>query len=365
MMRRGKTFLAAILLLGAAGSPAFAADAPAVRPGIVLMDFTGLAADQASLEKEVPGAVVFSQAVSQGGHPASAAASLLTAQYVQTHGLAAAGDAVSTAAVTLAEVLGRAGYSAAAFSADPALDARSGLTRGFSPARFETDASGLVFRKTWEGAVDWLSAQKAPFFLYIHGIRPEPEAFEAFRALRKASPAGTILALTAGIGPGGGPELGEKTVHVPLLVWRPALKPRRVSAVVRLVDLAAALVEWTGAEVPASFQGASLAALAAGGAAAPRYGFSASGARSGKPTLFAIRSEAMHMLYDQANGEARLYDFKADPGMKRDLSESRPEAALDLTQRLMRHIRETRSSSRRGEGLSPELLRQMREKGYW
>jgi hypothetical protein len=71
------------------------------------------------------------------------------------------------------------------------------------------------------------------------------------------------------------------------------------------------------------------------------------------------------MLYDQAEGEARLYDFQDDPGMRKDLSEREPEVVLDLTQRLMRHIRETRSSSRKGEGLSPELLRQMREKGYW
>ncbi|MCX5796094.1 MAG: sulfatase-like hydrolase/transferase [Elusimicrobia bacterium] len=353
-----------LLALLAAFSPLRAA-APAAPRGIVLLDLVGLPAEQSALEREAPGAVVFAQAVAQGGAAAPSAASLLASQYVQNHGLVAPGDHISTAAATMAEALGRAGYATAGFAADAGLDLQAGLARGFAVAGFQAESSSTAFRQARDGALRWLAAQRGPFFLYLHGARPAPESLEAVRALRQAAPAGSWLILTAGVGPGGGPELGERSVHVPLLIWSPGLKPRRVAEVVRLVDLGPALLEWAKAAVPDSFQGASLAPLAEGGSAAPRYGFSASGTQPGKPTLFSIRDGGWQMIYDKASGEARLFDLKADPDMKTDLSESRPDIGLDLTQRLMRHLRETKSSGRRGEQLSPELLRQMREKGYW
>ncbi|MDD5628407.1 MAG: hypothetical protein PHU21_05050 [Elusimicrobia bacterium] len=353
-----------LLLLLPAAAPSLRAAPPAPR-GVVLLDLVGLPAEQSALEREAPGAVAFAQAVSQGGAAAPGAASLLASQYVQNHGLVAPGDRISTEAVTLAEAFSRAGFAAAGFAADDGLDARTGLARGFAPADFRADSSSAVFRQALDGALRWLAEQRGPFFLYLHGARPEPESLEAFRALRRALPGGSVLVLTAGTGPGGGPQLGERSVHVPLLIWGPRLKPRRVAAVVRLVDLGPALLEWAEVPVPDSFQGASLAPLAEGGAAAPRYGCSASGTQPGRPTLFSIRDAGWQMIYDKADGTARLFDLKADPGMKADLSESRPDVGLDLTQRLMRHLRETKSSARRGEPLSPELLRQMREKGYW
>ena len=339
--------------------------ASAANRGIVLLDLVGLPADQAALEREAPGAVVFAQAVSQGAAAGPSAASLLTSQYVQNHGLVVAGDRISTTAATMADAFGGAGYATAGFAADASLDPKSGVAQGFKTSDFKADSSSAAFQQATDAAVRWLAAQHGPFFLYWHGVRPAAESLEAFRALRKAAPAGTVLVLTAGAGLGGGPELGERTVHVPLLIWSPDLKPRRVAEVVRLVDLGPALLEWAKITVPDSFQGASLAPLAEGRSATPRYGFSASGTAPGKPSLFSIRGEGWQMIYDKASGEARLFDLKADPDMKTDLSESRPDIGLDLTQRLMRHLRETKASARRGGQLSPDLLRQMREKGYW
>ena len=71
------------------------------------------------------------------------------------------------------------------------------------------------------------------------------------------------------------------------------------------------------------------------------------------------------MVYERAKNEFRLYDLKADPGMTADAQERRPDVALDLTQKLMRHLRETRPAGGQGGQMSPELRDELRRKGYW
>ena len=79
---------AGLLLVSAL--PAFAAASP-VRRCIALIDAPGMTSFQAeALGREAPGALVFEQAVSQGSAVPSGA-SLLTSQYLQTHGMAREG----------------------------------------------------------------------------------------------------------------------------------------------------------------------------------------------------------------------------------------------------------------------------------
>lgn len=356
--------LAGLLLVSAL--PSFAAASP-VRRCIALIDAPGMTSFQAeALERETPGALVFEQAVSQGSAVLPSGASLLTSQYLQTHGVAREGHSLSTASITLAEALEKGGYETAAFVVGPALDAKAGFSRGFFVQDFRTSVSSDSLRAALEGASTWIASRKeTPFFLYIHVESPVDESLDAVRSLRK-SLAGRdcIQALTAANGPEG-PLLSERVLHVPLLVWHPALKAGRIGPVVRLVDLAPSLLEWAGLEIPETFQGASFAPLAEGRLSTPRYAFSADGTQAARPTHVSIRGSGWHLIYNKSHGESRLYDLKSDPDEAKDVQEKRPDVALDLTQRLMRHLRETRSSGGRREQLSPELLKELRERGYW
>ncbi len=200
-----------LLLLGAALLPSAASsqvggDAKP-RPSIVFMDFARISTDGGGMELDAAGAVIFARAVFAGG------------------------DA-SAAADTLAGALRGAGYAA---------------------AEFRADASSAAFRKDWMAAASWLAGQKGPCFLYIQGAGPEAGAREAFRALRRSAPSGAILALASPTGSAGA-----------LLLWRPGLKPRRITAAVSFMDLAPALLGWAGV----ADQSSELARLAEGGAAA-------------------------------------------------------------------------------------------------
>lgn len=366
MLETARLLLVPVSFFLTAVLPVAAAEGGAARRSVLLLDLAGLSFDQAAeLERAASGAVVFTQAISQGAAAAPSAASLLTSQYVQTHGLAAPGDHISTAAVTLAEVLGRAGYATGAFVADEALSAPAGFARGFMTTEFEADSSSAAFRRAWDAATLWLQAQRSPFFLYLHGASLGRDVLSGFLALRKSCPAGSVLVVTAGVGPGERPDLEERVVHVPLLIWHPDLKRRRVAAIVRLVDLGPALLEWANTEAPAQFQGVSLALLAEGKSAGARYGFSATVGASGRLALFSIRRPGWHMIYDKAMGESRLYDLKADPDMTEDVQDRHPDVAADLAQKLMSHLRETRAADDRRDRIAPEMLRQLREKGYW
>ena len=365
MLRTAGTAL--LLALSLTSAPAARAAGAEPRLSLLLVDIAGLCPKDAEpLLTRRPGAVAFAQAISQSGETAPGAASLLTAEFVESHGLVAPEDSISTAAATLAEVLEQAGWDTGAFAADPAMDSRAGFARGFAKSEFEADASSSSLAAALEAAVRWAEARRRPFFLYFHGTPPAAEAWAAFQRLRRTCPERTVAVLTSDRGPGGGPELGDPRLRVPLLIWHPGLAPRSVGALVRLIDLAPAFLEWAGVAAPGSFQGNSLARLAAGTAeAAPRYGFSAAGSRPGAADSFAISAPGWRMVYERAKNEFRLYDLKADPGMTADAQERRPDVALDLTQKLMRHLRETRPAGGQGGQMSPELRDELRRKGYW
>jgi len=365
MRRLARPLVLVFALAGAAR-----AAATSIR-GVVLVDLAGLSPSQAeALAREAPRALVFEQAVSQGASILPSAASLMSSQYLQTHGVSSADGSLSTGSFTLAQALEKGGFATGAFVAGPALKPALGFSRGFSVYDFRAEASSGALRGALDAALLWLDARRTSrFFLFIHAERPAGESLDAFRVLRrsleeKGLDKNTIVVLTASTGPDG-KLLSDASIHVPLLVWRPGGTAARVRPVVRLVDLAPALLDWTGLQPPESFQGASLAPLAEGKPAAPRYGFSAAGTDASRPTTFSIRADGWHLVYDKARGESQLYDLKGDPAETKDAQDQHPEVSLDLTQRLMRHLRETRSSGGRREQLSPELLNELREKGYW
>jgi arylsulfatase A-like enzyme len=110
-----------------------------------------------------------------------------------SHGLNKNGYALHPDQVTLAEILGQAGYETAAILSSFVLDARFGLDQGFNTYLDEFDRNTSKFRSTrWEGhdvlggfdsraddttarAIAWLEGRSDPtrrFFLFVHYFEP-------------------------------------------------------------------------------------------------------------------------------------------------------------------------------------------------
>ena len=154
-------------------------------------------------------------------------------------------------------------------------------------------------------------------------------------------------------------ELGEKgklatafhasqygaITRVPLVIWHPGLSARRVAAPVELVDVAPTLLDWLGVAAPKTFQGESLAALAAGRRLkAPRpYAFSTSSVVTdvqGRIVMHSVEDGRWKLIYDVAPPKARLFDLSADPAETSDVSATHRDVERRLLSALSEHLKE-------------------------
>lgn len=168
------------------------------------------------------------------------------------------------------------------------------------------------------------------------------------------------------------PTLWETITHVPLILWHPAAGHAEISQVVQLIDLAPTLLDMMGIPIPVEFQGVNLTPLVAGipSSLDKRYAFSASSIVSPQERIkmFMIRDSRWKLIYNEETDESGLFDLKKDPGELNDLIKKKPEKALDLSQRLFKHIRittERKLPEKSMEHLTPDLLKKLREAGYW
>jgi len=137
--------------------------------------------------------VVFEDCHVQATWTKPSVASLMTSLYSVTHGIAEYGDGIPKGAVTLAEVLRKAGYVTASFVSNPFAGRNTDLQRGFdylteytvidreiAEEERATDSAALN-RKVFP----WLEKHKnEKFFLYLHSTDPHapyhpPESFES------------------------------------------------------------------------------------------------------------------------------------------------------------------------------------------
>lgn len=115
-----------------------------------------------------------------------------------------------------------------------------------------------------------------------------------------------------------GSTLYEEQIRVPLIVRAPGLAPRRVSAPVQTIDIAPTLLGLVGVDVPASFRGRDLRALATG--RVPDVG----------PAFAAVISKRMavswplKVIADLRFGNFELYDLARDPHERENLAGRRP-----------------------------------------
>ena len=170
-----------------------------------------------------------------------------------------------------------------------------------------------------------------------------------------------------------GHTLYDELILIPLIIKFPAsmeLTGRVVTPQVRLLDVMPTVFENLNVSSPESFVGQSLMPVIRGESRADRNALSES-TLYGAP-LIAFRGpnyKFIMELTEDGEGNGELYDWRADPHEKRELSEELPEKAAELRQELVRTYREllieaSEMSETRPVDLGPKRIDQLRSLGY-
>jgi len=376
MIRR--TFLSASLALWWLFALSAAAVA-ASRPNLVLITLDSVRADRLSflggkgattpnLNQLAGQGIVFDHAYAQAPGTVVSHATILTGAYPQNTGLSEIGGALSSSLPSLPDLLKNQGYKTAAFVGSIELDPWNGIAQGLDRGFQSYDAG---FRPVIPGdakppvtehsgaevvahAAAWLGKNaQGPFFIWVHindasaaraasynaAIGTADAAVGKLMAALKAqkADANTAIVVVADHGQslgahgedGHGIFLYDETIHVPLLIKLPdATAAKKVTAKVRLVDVAPTVLEIAGVPVPSQMQGQSLLRIAksGGGTDQPVYSRSDLSQRGfGWSILESWR--AGKYLYIRAP-KPELYDMTADPGAAHNLAQS-SKATMD------------------------------------
>ena len=310
-------------------------------------------------------------------------ASILTGLYPPAHGVRDNGNyALGPDAVTLAERLEAAGYKTGAFVSALVLARRYGLDQGFQTYDDElwSEDQPELFMirdrpapRTAERTLAWLggwwtSAERPPFFLWVHFFDPHqpydthsidlaaraPTAYDAEIAeadrgvgsivewLREHGVLDdTLVVVTAdhgeSLGEHGEPTHGifiyDATIHVPL-VWRlPRAFPKGTTYAgpVRHIDIVPTLLGYLGLAGAAETQGADLLPAFRGETPPPdvtQYSEARLAEEGfGMAPLSGVRHDGRKWI--QAP-RPELYDLRADPGELTNLYPAEPAAAAPL-----------------------------------
>ncbi len=360
-----------------------------------------------SLDAFAKTAAVFTRAYAQAPITTVSHATILTGLFPPAHHVVDFGLPLPASAPYLPQLFHDAGYRTAAFVGSLILDPRGGTAPGFDRG-FDTYDAGFRLRRPGEDryqtverrgdevvarALQWLadgdgvrvtggargSSRANPWFLWVHLYDPhdpyDPPADLKSRfaaapydgeiasvdrltgRLIRAAGADAIVAVTADHGEALGDHgevshgvfLYDAELHVPLVVRAPMLHPSRISARVRLADLAPTLLDVAGVAVPKTMQGESLVRLkpdtpASSGAASgsgdrPAYAETEYPRRAfGWSPLAAWRAD--RFLYIRAP-KPELYDLVADPGATRNLADTRARVVDGMQKELDDFVRRT------------------------
>jgi arylsulfatase A-like enzyme len=227
------------------------------------------------------------------------------------------------------------------------------------PADFVQLIAGETASAMTESARDSLSEEAAPrtaaeierhITLYDACVRyVDSEIGRILNALQNGDMRShTIVAISADHGEafwehdvgGHGRTLYDEEIKVPLVVSLPGRydRPRRVSRQVRMVDLAATIVDLAGAEVPKRWEGVSLLALVDGGIRrkpgqaflAPQIALTETSMRKGVLPVKSLRTDAWKVVIQPATGLAQVYNLREDPAETSDLRALNPAPADTL-----------------------------------
>lgn len=332
-------------------------------------------------------ATVFTRAFAQAPITTTSHATLLTGMYPPAHGVDQLGAMLPPSVPYLPDLLQARGYRTAAFVGSLILDPRSGLAQGFGRG-FDVYDAGFRLRRPGENryqtierrgsdvtarALAWAGTNlSTPSFRWVHLFDPhdpyDPPADlrarfsaspydgeiaavdrDAARLIAAAAPT-TLIVVAADHGEALGDHgeathgvfLYDETLHVPLVVRFPGGRGAglRISARVRLADVAPTILEAVGAQIPRDMQGESLRALVIA-AAAPTVGPARASMMPdadrpayaetvyprqafGWSPLASWRSD--RYLFVKAP-HRELYDLAADPAARSNLADARRRVA--------------------------------------
>lgn len=353
-------------------------------------DGSGLTPNLDALAEE---SLLFQFAFAQSPVPLASLASALTGLYPTTSGVAGPEDHLPHEAVTLAEALSEAGYTAAAFVYGEETQSDHGLAQGFG--RFVLAHDHALRGKAW---IEENSGERFLFLLAGWPGLPETPTGgtgedysaasleEAYRTYLSALDAGVgeILASlrelgldrsatiafvgTTGATPGDeGPKLRPEAVRVPFLIRLPGgEKARTVRRVVEVASLAPTLIELAGAERPGAAQASSLLPVATGASDPPYMAFGETPGETGE----GYAAEGGYQLLVTGGGEvASLYNLAKDPRGTVDLSSDQAQRAVALRRHLdawskMVAVASLDPTQRGEEELDEATLEQLRSLGY-
>jgi len=134
-----------------------------------------------------------------------------------------------------------------------------------------------------------------------------------------------------------GTKVFEHQVRVPLVVRLPQAQHagRRVDAVVGLIDVMPALLEWSGTPEPGGVQGVSLQRAIDGPAEATRA--IVSSAVKWRPEMRSVRSQRFKYIVRGKGATPLLFDLEHDPGEQHNLAAAQPETVRQMVNALRRH----------------------------
>jgi choline-sulfatase len=393
--------------------------APAAPVSVVMITLDTTRADRLSpygfmnvslphLERLARDGVVFDQATSVAPMTLPAHTSLFTGLFPPRHGVRDNADpALAETETTLAKVLRARGLPTGAFVGSLVLDPGRGLKQGFDEYRGvdSTGRTGPAGRQrradaVVDDALRWVDAVGgSPYFLWVHLYDahvpydpPEPYASiyghnpyvgeiafadsqigRLLGALDARQLMERTIVVVAGdhgesLGDHGEQDHGvfvyESVLRVPLIIRAPAVSPRRVGAVVRLVDVMPTVLDLLGIPAPRA-DGVSLVELLTGERSTldlEAYSESEYPRRLGWSPLRALR-DGRFKLIDAPRPE--LYDLDRDPFEERNLYDERPATAAAMTRRLQVLARSPSATGRESPtALLSNLIAELAALGY-
>jgi arylsulfatase A-like enzyme/Flp pilus assembly protein TadD len=366
--------------------------------------------------------VVFTRAYAQAPITTVSHATILTGTYPPFHRVNDFGAPLPAGVPYLPDVLHHSGYRTAAFVGSLILDPRAGTAPGFDRG-FDAYDAGFHLRRPGDDryqsverrgsevaarAVKWLAGtHDGPWFLWVHLFDPHdpydppPDLAQRFAAapydgeiaatdrlvgqLVRAAPAGALVVIAADHGEALGDHgeethgvfLYDATLHVPvvLLLPRRTSAGTRVTARVRLADVAPTILDAIGLPIPTAMQGESLIPLVRPGPAAkgasetptasndrPAYAETEYPRRAfGWSPLAAWRAD--RFLYIRAPAR-ELYDEVADRNASRNIAATRPRVADGIDRELREFLTRTSGAAAAAPRVDPALAQRLAALGY-
>lgn len=309
----------------------------------------------------------------------------------------------------LAEVLRDNGYdTAAVLPASYFKTSRwKGLTQGFNhvqegPALAWGPTNDHTARLVTDAALAIVAQQRTkPLFLWAHYFDPHsphvppadigpfgPEEQDTYDAelahtdrqvgrlldgIQKAYSGDVLIIVTGDHGIGFdvprhakrhyGQDLNTVSLHVPMIVSAPFVKPRRVKAIATTLDIAPTIVNLLGLEGQFPFEGFSLVpAIIDGKDRRPQVTFHqfyiTESLWKGNDPLrhISVRTDQWNFILNRLTGEAWLYDWKWDYYERENLLAVRTDVARELRRTLMTYLYAIYGPLERAAGVEPLRL---------